>query len=221
VRYLCAVVVDECIRYETGRSWSLLKVKTFHDAEAKVINHEVGQGQFGDRMGALEVRLPPLMPCCVYACDRSSARGRLDAVLCNRGVCVCGCDELRRSACCPTVALSKWARDSATQSARSRPPSAVSSRSSTRSCRRAASRASQCSFVFDPMPSGRLHRDGRQSTIAAMIDIIYSSRMHYRPNCVGRCRHCDDSWMAMSMAMTSSPQPQRHRTSRFGHSRSL
>lgn len=43
-------------RYENGRSWSLLKVKTFHDAEALVVGHETGKGRHGDRMGALYVR---------------------------------------------------------------------------------------------------------------------------------------------------------------------
>lgn len=45
-------------RYERGRSWSLLKVKTFHDAEAKVIEHLPGTGKHKGRLGALSVELP-------------------------------------------------------------------------------------------------------------------------------------------------------------------
>jgi DNA ligase-1 len=45
-------------RYETGRSATLLKVKTFHDAEAVVIGHEAGAGRHKGRLGALTVRLP-------------------------------------------------------------------------------------------------------------------------------------------------------------------
>lgn len=44
--------------YVAGRSTSLLKVKTFHDAEAEVIGHEPGKGRHAGRMGALSVRLP-------------------------------------------------------------------------------------------------------------------------------------------------------------------
>lgn len=45
-------------RYEVGRSSTLLKVKTFHDAEAKVINHQEGAGKHKGRLGALLVELP-------------------------------------------------------------------------------------------------------------------------------------------------------------------
>ncbi len=45
-------------RYEKGRSSSLLKVKTFHDADAKVIGHEPGKGKHKGRLGALFVELP-------------------------------------------------------------------------------------------------------------------------------------------------------------------
>src|SRR5439155_19947888 len=45
-------------RYEAGRSNTLLKVKTFHDAEAVVIGHEAGAGRHKGRLGALSVRLP-------------------------------------------------------------------------------------------------------------------------------------------------------------------
>jgi DNA ligase-1 len=44
--------------YAAGRSSTLLKVKTFHDAEAKVIGHEPGKGRHKGRLGALQVELP-------------------------------------------------------------------------------------------------------------------------------------------------------------------
>src|SRR5205823_14491049 len=43
--------------YEAGRSTSLLKVKTFKDAEALVIGHEPGAGRHKGRLGALLVQL--------------------------------------------------------------------------------------------------------------------------------------------------------------------
>lgn len=42
--------------YEAGRSKTLLKVKTFKDAEAEVIAHEPGKGKHSGRMGALVCR---------------------------------------------------------------------------------------------------------------------------------------------------------------------
>ncbi len=45
-------------QYATGRSATLLKVKTFHDAEAEVLTHEPGKGRHKGRLGALSVRLP-------------------------------------------------------------------------------------------------------------------------------------------------------------------
>src|SRR5580765_3717530 len=44
-------------KYVTGRSATLLKVKTFHDAEAVVVGHQAGAGRHKGRMGALLVRL--------------------------------------------------------------------------------------------------------------------------------------------------------------------
>ena len=45
-------------RYEAGRSATLLKVKSFHDAEAVVVGHEPGKGRHKGRLGALAVTLP-------------------------------------------------------------------------------------------------------------------------------------------------------------------
>ena len=45
-------------KYESGRSSSLLKVKTFHDTEALVIAHLPGAGRHKGRLGALECDLP-------------------------------------------------------------------------------------------------------------------------------------------------------------------
>ena len=45
-------------RYEPGRSATLLKVTRFHDAEARVIDHQPGAGRHKGRMGALLVALP-------------------------------------------------------------------------------------------------------------------------------------------------------------------
>lgn len=44
--------------YVAGRSSTLLKVKTFHDAEATVIGHQAGAGRHKGRLGALLVQLP-------------------------------------------------------------------------------------------------------------------------------------------------------------------
>lgn len=45
-------------RYQHGRSSTLLKVKEFTDAEALVLNHEMGQGRNQFRMGAIHCELP-------------------------------------------------------------------------------------------------------------------------------------------------------------------
>jgi DNA ligase-1 len=44
-------------RYEVGRSSTLLKVKTFHDAEARVVAHLPGAGRHKGRLGALDCAL--------------------------------------------------------------------------------------------------------------------------------------------------------------------
>jgi DNA ligase 1 len=43
--------------YEVGRSATLMKVKTFKDAEATVVGHQGGTGKHKGRLGALQVRL--------------------------------------------------------------------------------------------------------------------------------------------------------------------
>jgi DNA ligase-1 len=45
-------------KYVAGRSATLLKVKTFHDAEAVVVGHQAGAGRHKGRLGAILVRLP-------------------------------------------------------------------------------------------------------------------------------------------------------------------
>ena len=45
-------------KYVAGRSTTLLKVKTFHDAEAVVTGHQAGAGRHKGRLGALLVHLP-------------------------------------------------------------------------------------------------------------------------------------------------------------------
>ena len=45
-------------KYEGGRSSTLLKVKTFHDAEARVLQHLEGSGRHKGRLGALLVEMP-------------------------------------------------------------------------------------------------------------------------------------------------------------------
>jgi DNA ligase 1 len=45
-------------RYEVGRSLTLLKVKSFQDAEARVLEHLKGAGRHKGRLGALLVELP-------------------------------------------------------------------------------------------------------------------------------------------------------------------
>jgi DNA ligase-1 len=44
-------------KYEAGRSSTLLKVKSFHDAEARVVGHVAGAGRHKGRLGALLVEL--------------------------------------------------------------------------------------------------------------------------------------------------------------------
>lgn len=44
-------------KYVVGRSTTLFKVKTFHDAEARVVGHEPGAGRHKGRLGALQVEM--------------------------------------------------------------------------------------------------------------------------------------------------------------------
>ena len=44
--------------YQVGRSTTLLKVKTFHDAEGRVVEHSAGKGRHAGRLGAVVVELP-------------------------------------------------------------------------------------------------------------------------------------------------------------------
>jgi len=45
-------------KYVNGRSTTLLKIKRFFDAEARVLRHVPGSGKHSGRIGALEVELP-------------------------------------------------------------------------------------------------------------------------------------------------------------------
>jgi DNA ligase-1 len=45
-------------QYEAGRSTTLFKIKSFHDAEAVVLDHLAGEGRHKGRLGALAVQLP-------------------------------------------------------------------------------------------------------------------------------------------------------------------
>ena len=45
-------------KYVNGRTSVLLKVKTFHDEEAKVVGHKKGTGRLSGMMGALQCVLP-------------------------------------------------------------------------------------------------------------------------------------------------------------------
>lgn len=45
-------------KYEVGRSTSLLKVKTFHDAEGRIVAHVPGAGKHKGRLGAVVCELP-------------------------------------------------------------------------------------------------------------------------------------------------------------------
>jgi DNA ligase-1 len=44
-------------KYQVGRSATLLKVKTLHDAEARVVEHQAGSGRHKGRLGALVTQL--------------------------------------------------------------------------------------------------------------------------------------------------------------------
>jgi DNA ligase 1 len=45
-------------RYAAGRSSTLLKIKSFHDSDGRVIEHLPGKGRHAGRLGALVVELP-------------------------------------------------------------------------------------------------------------------------------------------------------------------
>ena len=45
-------------QYETGRSSTLFKIKRFHDAEGRVVEHLAGKGRHAGRLGAVVVELP-------------------------------------------------------------------------------------------------------------------------------------------------------------------
>jgi DNA ligase-1 len=49
------MIKDPKSHYEGRRSYSLLKVKRFEDAECKVIGHNRGTGRCADMLGALQV----------------------------------------------------------------------------------------------------------------------------------------------------------------------
>lgn len=44
--------------YEVGRSWNMLKLKTFTDIEAEVIKHVPGNGKFKNMLGKVECKMP-------------------------------------------------------------------------------------------------------------------------------------------------------------------
>jgi DNA ligase-1 len=50
------MIKDPKSAYERRRSYSLLKVKKFEDAEATVIAHEKGEGRCTGMLGALRVK---------------------------------------------------------------------------------------------------------------------------------------------------------------------
>lgn len=62
-------------RYEAGRSATLLKVKTFHDAEASVLEHIPGAGRHKGRLGALLVQLPDGTKFFVGTASRTTSGG--------------------------------------------------------------------------------------------------------------------------------------------------
>ena len=113
-------------KYEIGRSNSLLKVKTFHDAEARVIGHAPGTGKHKGRLGALICELgdgvtfnvgtgfsdaergaPPAIGALItfryQSCERrraafSSTRDRIEAAARREGpIAVPACPEIARA----------------------------------------------------------------------------------------------------------------------------
>ena len=66
--------------YEVGRSETLLKVKSFHDAEAEVIGHEPGKGRHRGRLGAVRVKLADGTTFAVGTGFSDTQRGRPPAI---------------------------------------------------------------------------------------------------------------------------------------------
>lgn len=52
------ILRDPTSPYERKRSWSCLKVKSFQDGEAIVVDHQAGKGKHKGRLGALVCELP-------------------------------------------------------------------------------------------------------------------------------------------------------------------
>src|SRR5207244_1783619 len=67
-------------KYAVGRSMTLLKIKSFHDAEARVLGHEPGAGRHKGRLGALLVELPDGTKFAVGTGFSDAERGQAPAV---------------------------------------------------------------------------------------------------------------------------------------------
>ena len=66
--------------YEAGRSSTLLKVKSFHDADAMVVGHQPGKGRHKGRLGALLVALANGTQFCVGTGFSDAQRERPPAI---------------------------------------------------------------------------------------------------------------------------------------------
>jgi DNA ligase-1 len=67
-------------KYHAGRSTTLLKIKSFHDAEARVVGHEPGAGRHKGRLGALLVEMADGTRFCVGTGFSDAERGNPPAV---------------------------------------------------------------------------------------------------------------------------------------------